>query len=114
MWRAVLRKRRASEHVESCAAQARLGSHEFLSVDVGAVPEKCYKKNKIVIINEKNEIAVSEKIIMPGVGHFVETMRFLKKNDLVSTLKHTINEKKIPILGICVGAQIMLNNSEED
>jgi glutamine amidotransferase len=66
------------------------------------------------IINEKNEIAVSEKIIMPGVGHFGETMRFLKKNDLVSTLKHTINEKKIPILGICVGAQIMLNNSEED
>jgi glutamine amidotransferase len=41
-------------------------------------------------------------------------MRFLKKNDLVNTLKHTVNEKKIPILGICVGAQIMLNSSEED
>ena len=66
------------------------------------------------IINTKEEILNSKKIIMPGIGHFGETMRYLNNNDLSDTLKFTIKEKKVPILGICVGAQIMLESSEED
>jgi len=66
------------------------------------------------IINTKDEISKAEKIVMPGVGHFGETMRYLNSNDLSNTLKFIIKEKKVPILGICVGAQIMLESSEED
>lgn len=66
------------------------------------------------IINTKEEIFNAKKIIMPGVGHFGETMRYLNNNDLSNTLNFIIKEKKVPILGICVGAQIMLESSEED
>lgn len=66
------------------------------------------------IINTKDEISKAEKIVMPGVGHFGETMRYLNNNDLSDILKFIVKEKKVPILGICVGAQIMLESSEED
>lgn len=62
--------------------------------------------NKIDIIN-------ADKIILPGVGHFERAMHNLRKLDLIDTLNKVVLEKKVPVLGICLGMQLMTNRSEE-
>ena len=59
------------------------------------------------------ELRLANKLIMPGVGDFDETMTLLAKMNIKSTLDELVLEKKIPILGVCVGMQILGENSEE-
>ena len=69
-------------------------------------------KNKITRKNE--EIKKAQKIIFPGNGNFGEGMKLVKKYFLHKILYEEIMIKKKPILGICLGYQIMLKKSEED
>ena len=55
----------------------------------------------------------AEKLILPGVGHFDNAMTELIKSGMVNQLNHLVLEKKVPVLGICVGMQMMGNSSEE-
>ena len=55
----------------------------------------------------------AEKLILPGVGHFDFGMNNLKKSGLIPVLESKVLQDKIPILGICLGAQLMTKNSEE-
>jgi imidazole glycerol-phosphate synthase subunit HisH len=65
------------------------------------------------ISNEKNEIETSDLLVLPGVGHFSNTMENLKKLDLHKILDdHVIGLKK-PIIGICLGMQLLSEYSEE-
>ena len=65
------------------------------------------------VTNEKYDIVNSNKIILPGVGHFDYAMKNLKKFNLIDTLHTAVFMKKIPILGICLGMQLLCNKSEE-
>jgi len=58
------------------------------------------------------EIISAERIIFPGVGAATSAMESLQKSGLDQALK-TAFEKGTPILGICIGAQIVLDRSEE-
>ena len=61
-------------------------------------------------ITDNKEILMSaDKIIFPGVGEAASTMRYLKKNNLDSLIK----DMKQPVLGICIGMQLMCRHSEE-
>ncbi|WP_294177542.1 imidazole glycerol phosphate synthase subunit HisH [uncultured Coprobacter sp.] len=61
-------------------------------------------------ITDNKEILMSaDKIIFPGVGEAASTMRYLKKNNLDSLIK----DLKQPVLGICIGMQLMCRHSEE-
>lgn len=62
--------------------------------------------------NIKN-IANSDKIILPGVGSFDIAMRNINTLGLLNVLNKKANSDKVPILGICLGMQIMCNESEE-
>lgn len=54
------------------------------------------------------------KIILPGNGHFDHCMQQLRKIEgLEETLNHKATIQKIPLLGICVGCQMLTNRSEE-
>jgi imidazole glycerol-phosphate synthase subunit HisH len=53
------------------------------------------------------------KIIMPGVGAFDETMKSLNNSGFRSLLDEKVLHDKIPVLGICVGMQILAEGSEE-
>ena len=53
-----------------------------------------------------------EKIILPGVGAFKDFMDKIKKKNIDKIIRDKY-EKKIPILGICVGFQVLLTNSSE-
>jgi len=64
-------------------------------------------------VSNINEIDVSSKIILPGVGHFDDAMKKLEDKFNISELHKLVVHNKTPILGICVGMQMLANNSEE-
>jgi imidazole glycerol-phosphate synthase subunit HisH len=74
-----------------------------------------YKKLDIAVKLAKCEDDLEEvsKIILPGVGAFDFAMNKLNQSGMRKKLDHLILEKKIPIVGICVGMQILANSSDE-
>lgn len=65
------------------------------------------------IANEPNELVGSKKILLPGVGAFDETISMLDEKGFRSVLDNEVLINKVPILGICVGMQILGTSSEE-
>lgn len=62
--------------------------------------------------SEKDMIEDSAAVILPGVGAFGDAMQALEKLDLTSLLKDTISSGKA-FLGICLGMQLLMSESEE-
>ena len=54
-----------------------------------------------------------EMLILPGVGAFDTGMNSLKSSGLIEILNKRVLDDKIPVLGICLGAQMMTKSSEE-
>jgi len=65
------------------------------------------------ITSDPKLIIQAEKLILPGVGSFDRAINRLHENDMISSLNMAVLEKKIPVLGICLGMQIMTSKSEE-
>lgn len=65
------------------------------------------------ITRDFNSIANAKKIILPGVGAFDNGMQNLKDFSLIDLLNKKVKEEKTPILGICLGMQLMTKSSEE-
>jgi glutamine amidotransferase len=65
------------------------------------------------VANHPDEVINAEKIILPGVGAFDETISMLDRSGFRSVLDHEVLQNKVPVLGICVGMQILAKNSEE-
>jgi len=66
-----------------------------------------------MISGDKDEIRNAEKIVIPGVGNFGHGMKMLRASGLVEMLNWFALEAKRPVLGICLGAQILGKGSEE-
>lgn len=64
---------------------------------------------KAILSNNPDEIKVADKVIFPGVGEASYAMKMLQK----SGLDALIPKLKQPVLGICLGMQLMCNYSEE-
>lgn len=64
---------------------------------------------KAVLSNNPDEIKAADKVIFPGVGEASYAMKMLKESGL-DTLIPTLTQ---PVLGICLGMQLMCNHSEE-
>ena len=62
---------------------------------------------------DPDRLKKAKKLILPGVGDFDETMELLNNLGIVNALNELVVEKKIPILGVCVGMQILGESSEE-
>lgn len=69
--------------------------------------------NDVLISSKAEEIQDSEKLILPGVGHFDYGMQKLNESGLIPILEKRVINDKTPILGICLGAQLMTEYSEE-
>ena len=65
------------------------------------------------ISDDATTINNAKKLILPGVGAFDYGMQQLKKSGLIETLYKKVIEEKTPLLGICLGAQMLGNKSEE-
>ncbi|WP_163514108.1 imidazole glycerol phosphate synthase subunit HisH [Gelidibacter japonicus] len=66
-----------------------------------------------IISGRVEDIQNASKLILPGVGHFDYGMKQLKSSGLTEVLNQRVLDDKVPILGICLGAQLMTNGSEE-
>lgn len=55
----------------------------------------------------------ARKLVLPGVGAFDEAMGNLRRFELLDVLNELVLERRVPILGVCLGAQLMAGSSEE-
>jgi imidazole glycerol-phosphate synthase subunit HisH len=68
----------------------------------------------IVVSANEQELKGADKIILPGVGSFAAAMKLIKNKNLDSILNEIVMHQKKPVLGICLGMQLMSNSSSED
>ena len=59
------------------------------------------------------DISSADRLILPGVGHFQHGMEQLEQLGLIDVLKTEVINNKKPILGICLGMQLLTQHSEE-
>ena len=72
-----------------------------------------YLQGKYFISNEPKAIKDADAIIMPGVGAFGRAMKNLQTLNLIEHLNKAARIQKKPILGICLGLQLMADHSTE-
>ncbi len=65
-----------------------------------------------VITRDRKMVAGADKVILPGVGSFGAAMEQLKRYEIDKMLEEVVAEGK-PLLGICLGLQLMFDGSEE-
>ena len=66
----------------------------------------------IKLSDSKETIRNSTKLVLPGVGAFDSGIKEIKKRKIYDILNECVLEKKIPILGICLGMQLFFSNSD--
>lgn len=66
-----------------------------------------------IISSQPVDIINADKIILPGVGHFGTAMSRLAELDLLDALNEVVLSKRRPVLGICLGMELMARSSEE-
>jgi glutamine amidotransferase len=74
-----------------------------------------YKKvgAKAIASSDPVVIGNAEKLILPGIGAFDAGMQKLNERGLIPLLNELVLEKKIPVLGLCLGLQLMTRRSDE-
>ncbi len=65
------------------------------------------------IIDNVSELKNAEKLILPGIGAFDHGMKFLNGKGWINQLNEAVLHRKVPVLGICLGMQLMCKGSEE-
>lgn len=65
------------------------------------------------IVSTSDELENATKLILPGVGAFDCAMERLQKSGMKERISDLVLNQKIPVLGICVGMQMMAKSSEE-
>ena len=68
---------------------------------------------KAVVTNKPADLAGADKIVLPGIGHFGQAMQNLSGIGLIQSLAEQVLGKEKPVLGICLGMQLMMHTSEE-
>lgn len=71
-------------------------------------------EKNIIHSNRKEDIYNATKLILPGVGAFNQAMNTIRKLNIDSFLSEAVLVKKIPILGICLGMQLLGLSSTEN
>lgn len=74
-----------------------------------------YKRlgTNVTIASHADDLKNASKIILPGVGAFDYAMKLLNNSGMRGELERRVLDNKIPVLGICVGMQMLAKSSEE-
>ncbi len=67
---------------------------------------------EVTVARDRDTILNADKVILPGVGAFGDAMAKLRQYGLDKVI-HEVAEKKIPLLGICLGLQLLFERSDE-
>ncbi|QKJ26747.1 imidazole glycerol phosphate synthase HisFH, HisH subunit [Aliarcobacter cibarius] len=90
-----------------------LGIIDYNMGNLASVYNACLKFTKDVkIVKEPDEIKNLDKLILPGVGAYKDAMEHLESSGLKDEIINFANSKK-PLLGICLGMQLLFESSEE-
>ena len=82
--------------------------------NIGSIKNMIKKIGYECIVSREHEIIKNaDKLLLPGVGSFDFAMRKLEEFDLIDILNTEVLIKKKPILGICLGMQLMTKGSDE-
>ena len=65
------------------------------------------------INNSKSVVRNARRIILPGVGHFDKGMNSIKERGIPELIYEAVGKYQIPLLGICLGMQMLFDSSEE-
>ena len=68
--------------------------------------------SEVIVINEQRNIEKFDIIVLPGVGAFHEAMKKLRDTKLILSIEQALNKNK-NFLGICLGMQLLFEESEE-
>lgn len=68
---------------------------------------------KSVLVDRPEDLRSANSIILPGVGNFAKCAKILKNRGWFKIILEEVNEKKKPILGICLGMQLLASNGFE-
>ena len=71
-----------------------------------------FNNASVTVTGDPEKILKAERLVLPGVGAFADGMHELDKRHFTSLLSE-IAEKGTPLLGICLGMQLLLDRSEE-
>ncbi len=86
---------------------------DYNAGNIRSVQRACKKVGvETQITQDPETVTKSERVIFPGVGAAASAMNTVKQTGLDEALRETL-KKGIPVLGICIGAQIILDRSEE-
>lgn len=66
---------------------------------------------KNIITNKAEDLRAADRLILPGVGAFPDAMRMLNESGLVDVIKQEVQKK--PLLGICLGMQMLFEKGYE-
>lgn len=74
-----------------------------------------YKRLNIeaAVARTPEELRQADKLILPGVGAFDHAMELLDASGMRATLDELVTQRHVPVLGICVGMQILARGSDE-
>jgi glutamine amidotransferase len=92
---------------------------DIIIIDYGmgnlrSVQKKFERINVIAEVTEDLvKIKNAKKLVLPGVGHFANGVKKLKENGIWDVLNKRVMINKVPIIGICLGMQLMAKKSEE-
>lgn len=62
---------------------------------------------------DPSDFEFATRLILPGVGAFDSAMEHLSKHKMLDVLEYVVLQKRVPILGICIGMQILFQGSDE-
>ncbi len=72
-----------------------------------------YLGKEVALVSDPDAVRKAEKLILPGVGAFDNGMNLLNRLNLSEALREAAVVRGVPLLGICLGMQLLLGSSEE-
>jgi glutamine amidotransferase len=84
----------------------QMGNLRSVQKSLQRIGERAY------VSSDPHRVANADRVVLPGVGAFRDAIRELRQRGLVEVIHQTIEQKK-PFLGICLGLQLLFEQSEE-
>ena len=95
-------------------AQPRIGIVDYGVGNLGSVRNMLRRVGcNAGIVDNADDLRACAKLILPGVGAFDRAMERLDASGLRGPLDAMVLERKVPVLGICLGMQLLTRGSEE-
>ena len=92
----------------------KVGIVDYGAGNIGSIQNMIHRLGgESFIVQDAQSVLEANKIVLPGVGNFDHGMKMLIDKNLIEPLKTFMVLKQRPLLGICLGAQLLTKKSEE-